>query len=212
MRQLAVLCALALAAVPALAQDRPLAAPAFPGSLHAPGRLDRMATEDVTGRPPLELRRVGLELAGSYCYGLAGMMVGAVAGFPVAYVAGGEAGIAVSAALVGYCLGTGVGAYRVGCTDEQTGSLYAALTGSVVAGVLAGLPTQGVGLFYASPVGAVIGFNATRRSRVSASPHTPLLSVRERTVQLGVPAVRCRGRLAGSGRICCEIDLVRVRF
>lgn len=113
-------------------------------------------------RPPLRWSAVGRQFLVGYGAGLLGILGGAVPGLVAAAIAG-EPGVAITSTLVGYATGTAIGVHQAGSRDGVTGSLRATVIGSFAGGILLGLPTEGTGLFYGAPIGAVIGFQTTRR-------------------------------------------------
>lgn len=128
---------------------------------------------------------------------------------------------------VGYLLGSAVGVYSVGDTDTETGSFLAALGGSVV-GLAAGLAAGGLvvkGLndpqssvafvltgILGPPVGATIGFNATRRYKTPSPPENGLINIKDGRMRLATPKIYLQPDPLDKKTLIHNVDLVRATF
>lgn len=129
---------------------------------------------------------------------------------------------------VGWMLGNTTGVYAVGASGNVTGSFLATLGGSILGGLAGVVIIGGTGdtlsdylpgdaivtlLFAAPAIGAVIGFNVTRRyESPPAESEVALINFRDGQMNLAVPRVRFLPDSFGRGGLCQNVDLLRVRF
>ncbi len=156
--------------------------------------VERPATPELSGG-----RILGEVLLGGLA-GTGGLFLGGLIGAGLCLDGGGKIaclGSVVIGAYIGGVLAVPLGVYAVGASGDQDGSLGTAILGSVL-GSAVGFGSLLIGeelgvalLITGPPIGAMIGFNSTRRWDPSAG--TALLSVRGGDVALGVPVVT-RGR------------------
>ena len=116
---------------------------------------------------------------------------------------------------IGCMLGTAIGVYIVGSWGNETGSFLATLGGSIIGGVVwiaIGREVSAVMTIPASTIGAIIGFNLTRRYKSPPDSKTALINFRDGQMSLAVPAIYPRLD-SFDGRILTQrVDLVRVIF
>jgi hypothetical protein len=134
---------------------------------------------------------------------------------------------------IGYTIGCSLGVYWVGSRGDETGSYLATLGGSILgstvsfANIIAlwhgsnlwgNLWWHGVNLseqvgvitFFSGPlIGALIGFNATRKKRSSFEPGDALLNFNEGKMCLAIPPISLRLR---HSELIQRVDLVKVSF
>ncbi|HSK03015.1 MAG TPA: hypothetical protein VK932_17310, partial [Kofleriaceae bacterium] len=144
----------------------------------------RLVLREVRADPPPSVKRIGGEILLGMVVGTGGALVGALLGSGVCKRSSrGCFHARIGSAYVGGIVTIPLGIQAVGASGDQTGSLGAAYLGSLIGG-LGGLlmianghdEITALGLLFAPPLGAMIGFNATRRYkprrvrvRVSAS-------------------------------------------
>lgn len=129
-------------------------------------------------RPPLNWGRIIRQSLVGVPTGLIGGVIGFFVGasgpwWSVSSHFGEERmGCMILGAIIGYALGSPIGVYLAGSSDNQKGSFWATLGGSVLGfglffvGALViqlGVPIFGVGLLAIPPICASIGFDLTRR-------------------------------------------------
>lgn len=152
--------------------------------------LERPATPELSGG-----RLVGEVLLGGLA-GTGGLFLGGLIGAGLCFDDGGEfacLGSVVIGAYIGGVLAVPLGVYAVGASGDQDGSLGSAILGSVLGSAI-GFGSLLIGeelgvalLITGPPIGAMIGFNSTRRW--DRAPSTALLSVSGGDVALGLPLV-----------------------
>lgn len=103
----------------------------------------------------------------------------------------------------GYVIGSAFGVYIVGDTDEETGLFWATFVGSLAGGCLFVVP---------APIGATIGFNATRKYKTPPAPETGLLNFRNGEIALGVPTIHLQPDPFVEKMLYQNVDLVTIRF
>jgi len=177
-------------------------------------------------RPGLTGSRLGAELLVGAATG-AGVAIGAgmVSFLIVEGIVGSEefegelGGLAVLAAAspglaIGYAIGVPLGVYMAGSYGDQGGSVRRTFAGSAAGlaiGVGACLIPGGFALLPLSPlVGAIVGFNSTRRWDESPAQGA-LFDVDGGGVALGAPTVTYRAN-PRDGTGCRDVTLVRMRF
>ena len=138
--------------------------------------LSGVAGEQRDGKPPPSARRIEREIL----FGIVGAMVGMVPGFGMAYAfgVGEEEDLSAVRLVLGYTMATAAwslcsaaGVYIVGTSGNETGSFLATMSGAAaglgMALVDAEIDLMGFNnallLFTAPTIGAIIGFNLTRR-------------------------------------------------
>jgi hypothetical protein len=131
----------------------------------------RIVLREVRADPPPSPRRIGGELLLGMVVGTGGALIGALLGNGVCK---GSSRACIEAtigtAYAGGIVTIPLGVQAAGAAGDQTGSLGAAYLGSLIGG-LGGLlmlanghdEITALGLLLAPPIGAMIGFNATRR-------------------------------------------------
>ena len=162
-------------------------------------------------KPPLSLIR----LAGEF---FAGGTLGAVFGYGVS---GGSSYYIIP---YGAALGSSLGVYLVGEIGNETGSFLNTLLGSTC-GVVCFLYTgpdpdyQGslrasfaIASFTVSTLGAVIGFNVTRKYDAPPESGNALINFRDGQVNLALPAVSVRPNHNYKGDFIHSVDLVKMVF
>lgn len=132
-------------------------------------------------------------------------------------------GISLSVAASSFA--SAVGVYAIGNIGDQTGSFRATLIGSSIPAALAilsyysslqnneeaGMAIMG-GLLY-SVVGAIVGFNMTRRHDLPpAESKTALLSLRNKQISYAFPSLYSQTDPFGRGNVSQSINLLRVKF
>jgi len=152
--------------------------------------IDRPATPELSGG-----RIIGEVLLGGLA-GTGGLFLGGLIGAGLCLDDGGEfacLGSVVIGAYIGGVLAVPLGVYAVGASGDQDGSLGSTILGSVLGSALGFgslLISEEIGvalLVTGPPIGAVVGFNRSRRWDQTAG--TPRLSVRGGDVALGIPLV-----------------------
>ena len=157
--------------------------------------------------PPLDGARLLGELVLGGLIGFGGVIVGGFAGAGLCVDDGGDDGgddfaclgsIVIGGYLVG-AVGFGLGVGIVGRSGSQTGSIGAAIGGTVLGGLVSLLSLYSkkdeiiVGAMVSMPIlGGIIGFNATRRWRVpspSVAPIGSLVRLERGSISLGIPFV-----------------------
>jgi len=164
------------------AADPLIAACLNPGAYTVPGPRARYALRDVDLDPPPSVGRISGELLLGMVVGAGGALIGALLGNGMCIGGDSQNGGGCDKSLIG---GSYVGAIAtipfgvrsVGNSGAQTGSLGMTYLGSAIGG-LGGLLMLAsgrdnittIGLILAPPIGAVIGFNATRRYKPHRVP------------------------------------------
>jgi hypothetical protein len=168
--------------------------------------LDRELPVCRSSKPPLSGGRLGGEFLLGAAAGIGGGFLGAVIGVGVTKDGcEGEDWCGLGGAIVGGYIGAvlapPMAVYLVGASGDQTGSVGATFGGALLGGAVglaAGIGVGrantelGVGVAMAGPVvGAMVGFNLSRRYKVSASPPAvgSLITVDRGRVALGAPIV-----------------------
>lgn len=180
-----------------------LAPPGVSPRVDAPPRIPHPPLQPPA--PPLSGGRIVGEIIVGGLLGIVGGLIGGLAGAVVCADGDGEFACLGSVIIGGYFGGAaafGLGVAAVGKSGDQDGSVGAAVLGGVLgAGVglvsLFALDDGGgnegaiVTLFVGAPiVGALFGFNATRRWRAPKSPRVgSLLRLDGGSVSLGIPVV-----------------------
>jgi len=135
----------------------------------------RYVLREVRAEPPASAGRLSGELLLGMVVGTGGALIGALLGNGLC-IGGGENNDCdaslIGGAYVGAVATIPIGVRAVGTSGDQTGSLGMTYLGSLLGG-LGGLlmlangreNITALGLIFAPPLGAVIGFNATRRYR-----------------------------------------------
>ena len=198
------------------------------------GDTDVESREPQRGKPPLSDR-----IAGEIAVGAVGGLAGTTLAFSVfqlfddpecddcvkhPYLA---VPTVLLAMVAGPTLGSTCGVYLVGNIGDETGSFLATLGGSAV-GATVGLVSiiacialeeedicflGGLLFLLGPPIGALIGFNRTRRyDSPPAESETALINVRDSQMSLAVPRVYFRTDSLGRGGLSQNVDLLRVRF
>ena len=155
--------------------------------------LDRPATPELSGG-----RLLGEVLLGGLA-GTGGLFVGGLIGAGLCSDDGGDfscLGSVLIGAYIGGVLAVPLGVYAVGASGDQDGSLGSAILGSVL-GSAVGFGSLLIGeelgvalLITGPPIGAMIGFNSSRRwDRAPTPKGTALLSLRDGELALGLPLV-----------------------
>lgn len=160
-------------------------ASAAPPGLTPPATLAAEAEPEPEGPPPLSGGRVLGEFLLGGVTGAVGVVGGAYIGYGLETSGGcggewcGIGGMIVGG-FVGYTLAAPIGVYAVGSSGDQTGSFGWTYGGSLIGGgvgiLLAASGSEGGAVLgLASPlIGAMIGFNATRRYKERpARPRNP---------------------------------------
>jgi hypothetical protein len=131
----------------------------------------RIVLREIRADPPPSMGRIGGEILLGMVVGAGGALIGALLGGGVCKGSGRDCDNAtIGGASAGGIPTIPLGVQAVGAAGEQTGSLGAAYLGSLIGG-LGGLlmlangrdEITALGLLLAPPIGAMIGFNATRR-------------------------------------------------
>jgi hypothetical protein len=166
------------------AADPLIAACLNPGTYTIPSPNPGYVLREVLAEPPASFARVSGELLLGVVVGAGGALIGALLGNGLCI--GGETdefgsrncdNSLIGGAYVGAIATIPLGVRSVGSSGNQTGSLGMTYLGSLVGGV-GGLlmlanghdKITALGLIFAPPVGAVIGFNMTRRYRPRRIP------------------------------------------
>lgn len=133
----------------------------------------RLVLREVRADPPPSVGRIAGEVLLGLVVGTGGALVGALLGGGVCKGTRDDCDIAaIGGAYVGGIATIPLGVQAVGAAGDQTGSLGATYLGALIGG-LGGLlmlangrdEITTLGLIFAPPIGAMIGFNATRRYR-----------------------------------------------
>lgn len=202
------------------------------GQTYLPGA----AGEQRDGKPPLSAMRI----TGEFLLGGVGGLAGTYPTIYTYHFLGGEAedasavreAVANTMAFGVWSLCYATGVYMVGDLGNETGSFPATICGAVagvgvwILGILAidavidgediGEGTAAIALIFGltvPTVGAIIGFNLTRRYRSPpAESETALINCRDGKTSLSVPRIYFRTDPFGTGNLCQRVDLLRVRF
>jgi hypothetical protein len=154
--------------------DPEIAACLNPGSSSIPADRRRFVLREVRVEPPPSVGRIGGEILLGMVVGTGGALLGALLGKGVCEDCDHWA---IGGAYVGAIATIPLGVRTVGNSGDQTGSLAMAYLGAALGG-LGGLlmiangreTTTALGLICAPPLGAVIGWNMTRRYRPRRVP------------------------------------------
>jgi hypothetical protein len=175
----------------------------------------RFVLRERRAAPPASGKRIAGEILFGLVVGSSGALVGALLGNAVCLGGGGDEGESCDASLIGGAYAGAIatipfGVRAIGRYGDQTGSLGMTYLGSLLGG-LGGLlmlangrdDITTIGMIFAPPIGAMIGFNMTRRYKPRRVPVTgALLQWHDgASVSLGVPIpvrVRAEERTATS--------------
>ncbi len=179
--------------------DPLIAACLYPGAF--PMRPPELVLREVRAEPPASVGRISGEILFGMVVGTGGALIGALIGGGLCI--GGEESefdrncdaSTIGGAYLGAIATIPLGVRAVGAAGDQTGSLGMTYLGSLIGGVGGLLMLANgrenvtiLGMVLAPPLGAMIGFNMTRRYRPRRVPVTgALLSVGGGTASLGVP-------------------------
>ncbi len=115
-----------------------------------------------------------------------------------------------------YPIGSAIGVYSFGNIGNETGSFAITLGGSII-GV-----AVGIGALYANywhiaalcpPIGATIGFNATRRYKNLPPPETGLINFRNSKMSFAVPLIYYTQKNTFEGKtITQNVTLIKISF
>lgn len=210
-----------------------------PVSLQSSGQtyLPGAAGEQRDGKPPLSVMRI----AGESLLGEVGGLVGIFPTFFTYYSLVGDEENASAAREVfadtmafgvwSLCYATGV--YMVGSMGNERGSFLATMSGAaaglgvniasilIISAIDAEWESSEDGSVFLGfivvgslpTIGAIIGFNMTRRYHSSsAKSETALINCRDGKMSLAVPRVYFRTDPFGRGNLSQRVDLLRVRF
>jgi hypothetical protein len=160
-----------------------------------------------------------LQLAGEFAAGVGGGFAGGAATFYIGslFVSGDLSetdvyGLALPAIFIGYPLGSAVGVYLVGSLGEGSGSFKTTAAGAIgggIVGSLFGLLGFPPAYIVSPPLGAMIGFNKSRREMVFSSA---LIRIDDDHTKVGFPAVYCRPSSEDRRVVLYSVDVVRVVF
>ena len=115
--------------------------------------------------------------------------------------------------VIAYPIGATIGVYLVGNTGNETGSFVATLGGGILGGALGLFLGYGIGMIPCAPIGATIGFNATRRYKNLPPPETGFINYRDNRLSLAVPSIYYTQKNTFEGKtITQNITLVKVSF
>jgi len=166
---------------------------------------------------PLNAGKVAGEILAGMGGGFVGGFVGAGIGIEFGIGYKGYLGL-----LLGFAIGSSVGSsgcvYLVGNIGDETGSYVTTLGGSLLGGVVVvvgAIATWDVDwgfipLLAAPAIGAVIGFNATRKKKSPLEQGDALLNFNEGKMCLAFPSISLR--LRHRTEIIQRVDLVKARF
>jgi len=125
----------------------------------------------------------------------------------------------VAALLCAYPIGVTLGVYLIGTIGNETGSFLATFLGSM-AGIALAIPAaisisnddlKGIPLLLGPPLGACIGFNATRRYKDIYTP-CALLNYKEGQISLAMPQVRFQPNPFGRKSLSLNLYLLNVNL
>ncbi len=132
----------------------------------------RIVLREVRADPPPSAGRIGGEVLLGMVVGVGGALVGALLGAGVCKGGSNCEAAAIGGAYVGAVLTIPLGVQAVGAAGDETGSLGMTYLGSLLGGLGGALMLASgrdniiaLGLIFAPPLGATIGFNASRRYR-----------------------------------------------
>lgn len=164
------------------AADPLITACLYPGSYTIPEPQPHYVLREVRTDPPPSIGRISGEILLGMVVGAGGALIGALLGNAMCIGGSSSDGSgcddsAIGGAYIGAIATIPIGVRSVGNSGDQTGSLGMTYLGSLIGGV-GGLlmlangrdNITALGLILAPPLGAVIGFNATRRYRPRRIP------------------------------------------
>jgi len=164
---------------------------------------------ETSAKPPLNGNRVFLEivagLATEFLVGVLGTWIGVnieaktnPSSGEYAYLTGWLSGF-----WVGSIVGAPIGVYFAGAGDNETGSFSSTLIGSAISGIV--LPGF-------SFVGAVIGFNKTRRYKSEPKSEKALINFDNGQIGLAIPIIRYCSDSNNKKNLIKMVNLVKVKF
>jgi len=113
---------------------------------------------------------------------------------------------------IGTSLGSSVGVYGAGLTKTETGSFKRTLLGSFIGfpfGIVLANKSAFSSLFICPTIGAVIGFNSSRRYKSTQEFHKSLLTINKNRIYFGFPEYRsCIAEHSYS----CSVTLLQVKW
>jgi hypothetical protein len=192
----------------------------LPRAARAPRRAPREVLVRDRRDPPASAGRIVGELLIGTLVGGGGALIGALLGSGLCIGGDGDGGDCeyslIGGAYVGAIATIPLGVYAAGNSGGETGSLRMTYAGAALGG-LGGLLMVAngredisiLGLVLAPPIGAVIGFNATRRYKPRRVMVNALLQLDEGRPSLGIPMVT---RAGSRDRTVTSIPLVSGSF
>ena len=203
---------------------------------HLLGFADIEHKDEEGGRPPLSGKRIAGETVCGVLSGYVGMGVGgAIVYFTVPITKPGTSrGYAPESSLV---IGSGtsiLAVYGIGSVGDETGSFLVTLACGVAGSIIGFRILASVtdiepfaddldeansqmgpkirACAIGATIGAIIGFNLTRRYNSTPASEAALINVRNGRMNFAVPSVYFRGDSFGRGGLSQNVDLLRVRF
>jgi len=160
-------------------RDPTIAACLYPGKVRPPPPRPRFTVREVRSDPPASAGRILGEVLLGMVVGTGGALIGGLVGN--AACLGGDSGDCdpslAGGAYLGYVATLPLGVTPAGRSGGQTGSLGAAYLGAAAGGVGGLLMLASgreniaiLGMVLAPPLGAMVGFNATRRYKPRVVP------------------------------------------
>ena len=165
-------------------------------------------------KPPLSVVRIAGEIS-------AGSVLGLSIFIPIAYAIefDGEWDDKLAGPLFAWwTFGNAIGVYLVGNIGDETGQFKASFGGSILGLVVGSVflaVDEGLGyhtMVFCTPIGAVIGFNMTRRYKSPPASETALFNFRDGQTSFDFPKIYFRPNPFNKGDLIQTVDLVKVRF